>query len=167
MIAGDGVAGYSGDGYPRRMPTSMTRSALRWTRRGPCSFSTRQQCHSPASTCRPTCHHRPNADPSPTPTPTPGSAAKLVVTEPDGSVVAGSAFSLELTVQDSSGNIDPDYYGLMTFQLTNAQGDSLSGEGEFIGGVATFGSVFLEVTGSYTAVVTVWILDHNHAGASR
>ena len=79
---------------------------------------------------------------------------QLVVSEPVGDVVAGSDFDLQFSAEDALGNVDTAYDGPMTFQLTNAAGDQLTGNGYFVDGVADFDSVTLDWIGSYIASVT-------------
>ena len=51
------------------------------------------------------------------------SPLQLVVSEPVGDVVAGSTFDLAFSAEDALGNVDTEFDGPMSFQLTNAVGD--------------------------------------------
>jgi hypothetical protein len=65
---------------------------------------------------------------------TPGAATKLAISEPVGSVTAGSAFDLEFSAEDLYGNLHTNFDSFLTFQLTDGLGDSLSGYINFVGG---------------------------------
>jgi hypothetical protein len=69
-------------------------------------------------------------------------ATQLVVTtEPPPSLSAGSTFGLVVTAEDASGNVDPNFQGIVTLALAGAPGGALLGgtlTATAAGGVATF-----------------------------
>ncbi|MFI5454980.1 MAG: beta strand repeat-containing protein [Isosphaerales bacterium] len=83
-------------------------------------------------------------------------ATKLVVTtEPPSSGAAGSPFSLAVSAEDGSGNVDTSYTGTVVLALASGTG-TLGGTTTLnaVNGVATFTGLTLSPAGSYTIGAT-------------
>jgi len=88
-----------------------------------------------------------------------GMATQLAVAaQPPASVVAGDAFELQVSVEDSIGNLDTTFHGSVTLTLANNPGGgSLGGTLTVtaVDGVATFSGLTLDLAGSgYTLEAT-------------
>lgn len=77
-------------------------------------------------------------------------ATQLVVSDPTGSVLTNTPFSLSVSAVDPFGQIDPNFNGAITLELSNNPGGSLSGvlTANATNGVATFGGLTLNIPGS-------------------
>ena len=76
-------------------------------------------------------------------------ATQLVVSSPSGSVQANSPFGLTVNAENVSGQIDPNFSGVVTLSLANNTGGSLGGvlTATAVHGVATFSGLTLNSAG--------------------
>jgi hypothetical protein len=101
---------------------------------------------------------------------TPAAASQLVVTtQPPGSVVAGTSFSLVVSAEDPFNNVNPGFTGDLTVRLENNPGGaSLSGTltATSQNGVASFSDLMLDQVGiGYTLMVSASGLTDATTGA--
>jgi hypothetical protein len=88
---------------------------------------------------------------------TTGPASKLVFTaSPAASIVAGASFTAGATAEDAPGNVVSDFAGSVTVALSIPNGATLTGTltQSVVLGVATFGDLSVNKTGTYTLTAT-------------